>query len=94
MLKAVLFDLDGTLLNRQVSVEQFIVAQYERFIDRLGYIAKFVGDHPEADIWGAKSAKMWTIWKRNSHWLVAKDADAIIDELSEIPLIIEQFKNR
>lgn len=220
MVKAVLFDLDGTLLDRETSVEQFIAAQYERFIDRLSHIPKsdyvtrfiqldcrghvwkdkvyqalvkefeiggmswqtllddyeiqfkfhcvpfhslvemldalkqqgyllgivtnglghfqtrsitglgigdyfnviliseveqvrkpqpeifqramnrlgvsakdsvFVGDHPEADIWGAKSAKMWAIWKRNFHWQEAKDADAIINELSEIPLILEQF---
>jgi putative hydrolase of the HAD superfamily len=68
---------------------------FQRAMSRLGVSAPdsvFVGDHPEADILGAKSAKMRTIWKRNSHWLEAKEADAIIDELSEIPLILEQFK--
>ena len=69
---------------------------FQRAMNRLGVSALdsvFVGDHPEADILGAKSAKMRTIWKRNSHWLEAKEADAIIDELSEIPSIIEQFKS-
>lgn len=70
---------------------------FKRAMNRLGVSAQdsvFVGDHPEADILGAKSAKMRTIWKRNSHWQKAKEADAIIDELSEIPLILEQFKSR
>jgi putative hydrolase of the HAD superfamily len=68
---------------------------FQRAMNRLGVSAPdsvFVGDHPEADIIGAKSAKMRTIWKRNSHWLEAKEADAIIDELSEIPSVLEQFK--
>jgi putative hydrolase of the HAD superfamily len=62
---------------------------------RLGVSAPdsvFVGDHPEADIAGAKRVQMRTIWKRSLHWLEAQEADAIIDELSEIPLILEQFK--
>jgi putative hydrolase of the HAD superfamily len=66
-----------------------------RAIDRLGVSAQasvFVGDNPEADILGAKNAGMRTIWKRNSHWLEPKEADAIINELSEIPSIIAQFK--
>lgn len=40
MSKAVLFDLDGTLLNRDASVEQFIDAQYERLQEYLGQIEK------------------------------------------------------
>jgi putative hydrolase of the HAD superfamily len=48
----------------------------------------FVGDNPEADIEGAKNAKMRTIWKRNSHWLATKEADATIDDLSEILSVV------
>jgi putative hydrolase of the HAD superfamily len=48
----------------------------------------FVGDNPEADILGAKSAKMYTIWKRNSQWLEPESADAIINELNELSLIL------
>ncbi|RUR72801.1 HAD family hydrolase [Chlorogloeopsis fritschii PCC 9212] len=68
---------------------------FQRAMTRLGVSAPdsvFVGDHPEADIAGAKRVQMRTIWKRSLHWLEAKEADAIIDELSEIPLILEQFK--
>ncbi|KHE71388.1 HAD family hydrolase [Halobacillus sp. BBL2006] len=40
MIKAVLFDLDGTLLNRDASVRNFIDKQYERFVHRLPAIPK------------------------------------------------------
>ncbi|MFF2450287.1 HAD family hydrolase [Neobacillus sp. NPDC058068] len=40
MIKAVLFDLDGTILNRDASVEKFIDNQYERFKNSLGHIPK------------------------------------------------------
>ncbi|MGM9946017.1 MAG: HAD family hydrolase [Lysinibacillus sp.] len=42
MIKAVLFDLDGTLLNRDASVQCFIENQYERFIKHLKHIPKEV----------------------------------------------------
>jgi putative hydrolase of the HAD superfamily len=68
---------------------------FQRAIDRLGVSASnsvFIGDHPEADILGAKNVNMKTIWKHNSHWQQSESADAIIDQLSEIPPIVEQFK--
>ncbi|RXH51532.1 HAD family hydrolase [Kurthia gibsonii] len=40
MFKAVLFDLDGTLLNRDKSVELFINKQYERLYELLSHIPK------------------------------------------------------
>jgi putative hydrolase of the HAD superfamily len=40
MIKAVLFDLDGTLLNRDASVEQFIGIQYDRLANNLNHISK------------------------------------------------------
>jgi len=40
MFKAVLFDLDGTLLNRDKSVELFINQQYERLHELLSHIPK------------------------------------------------------
>lgn len=40
MFKAVLFDLDGTLLNRDQSVELFINKQYERLYKLLSHIPK------------------------------------------------------
>lgn len=40
MIKAVLFDLDGTLLDREASVRKFINGQYERLAESVGHIAK------------------------------------------------------
>ncbi|MBU9673644.1 HAD family hydrolase [Planococcus sp. CP5-4] len=40
MIAAVLFDLDGTLLNRDASVVSFINEQYERMQPSLGHIPK------------------------------------------------------
>ena len=40
MIKAVLFDLDGTLLNRDESVKHFIERQYDRFLMQLNHIPK------------------------------------------------------
>lgn len=40
MFKAAIFDLDGTLLDRDQSLHSFINAQYERFYDQLGHIPK------------------------------------------------------
>lgn len=40
MIKAVLFDLDGTLLDRDASLKNFIEAQYNRLNEWLGHISK------------------------------------------------------
>ena len=42
MIKAILFDLDGTLLDRQSSLIKFIDYQYDKFIDYLNHIDKNV----------------------------------------------------
>lgn len=54
MIKAVLFDLDGTLLNRDASVELFIDAQYERLQEYVGHIGKeaFISRFIELDCRG------------------------------------------
>ncbi|MEC5426093.1 HAD-IA family hydrolase [Virgibacillus sp. C22-A2] len=40
MIKAVIFDLDGTLLNRDASVQKFIENQYDRWNEWVGHILK------------------------------------------------------
>ncbi|KAB8314517.1 HAD-IA family hydrolase [Tolypothrix campylonemoides VB511288] len=76
-------------------VEQVRKPQPEIFLratNRLGVTVQdsvFIGDHPEADIIGAKNAGMMTIWKRSPHWMEVKQADAIINELNEIPSILQ-----
>jgi putative hydrolase of the HAD superfamily len=48
----------------------------------------YVGDHPNADIAGAKAAGMRTIWKRDRYWGECQTADAVIEELPELPPIL------
>lgn len=40
MIQAVIFDLDGTLLNRDASLQKFIDGQYERLNEWVGHIPK------------------------------------------------------
>jgi putative hydrolase of the HAD superfamily len=90
-----IYDYFDTILISEVEqVRKPQVEIFQRAMNRLGVSASdsvFVGDHPEADIVGAKGAMMKTIWKRNSSWPEATEADATIDELCEIPLILAQI---
>ncbi|MFZ8102361.1 HAD hydrolase-like protein, partial [Staphylococcus arlettae] len=40
MIKAILFDLDGTILDRQSSLIKFIDYQYDKFKNYLNHIKK------------------------------------------------------
>ena len=88
---------DAILISEVEQIRKPQIEIFERAMNRLGVLASdsvFVGDHPEADIAGARGAMMKTIWKRNSYWAEAKEADAIIDKLSEIPWILKGFHRR
>ncbi len=68
---------------------------FKRAARRLGVIPNqclFVGDHPENDVKAAKNVGMKSIWKRDEQ-LLEVEADFIIGNLLEIPLIIEQINN-
>jgi len=60
MLKAVLFDLDGTLLDRDASLEQFILAQYNRLnahlshISKIDYLTRFIKLDCRGHVWKDK----------------------------------------
>jgi putative hydrolase of the HAD superfamily len=85
---------DVILISEVEQVRKPQVEIFQRAMNRLGVSALnsiFVGDHPEADIVGAKGAMMKTIWKRNLFWTEPNEADAIIDELNEISGVLTQF---
>ena len=48
----------------------------------------FMGDHPENDVKGAQNVGMMSVWKKDMHWDNA-EADAIVQDLSELPSIIK-----
>ncbi|PAE13905.1 L-2-haloalkanoic acid dehalogenase [Niallia circulans] len=52
--------------------------------------AIIVGDHPENDVLAAKKVGMKGIWKKDLHWRNA-EADLIVDDLGELPFIIEKL---
>jgi putative hydrolase of the HAD superfamily len=50
----------------------------------------FVGDHPENDVKASQNAGMKSIWKKDVQWDNV-DADFIVDDLAEIPIIIKNL---
>jgi len=90
-------DLDVVLVSEEEQIRKPQVEIFQRAVNRLAVRASesvFVGDNPEADITGAKNAGMKTIWKRNPYGSADRKADAVIDELDEIPHILELFDQK
>ena len=50
----------------------------------------FIGDHPENDVKAAQNVGMKGIWKKDNQW-ANLEADAIIDDYSELPLILKNL---
>jgi len=50
----------------------------------------FVGDHPENDVKAAQNIGMKGIWKNDSQ-LTNVDADFTVDDLKELPLLVEHL---
>jgi len=88
MIRAVFFDFDGTLYDRDLALCRMAEEQFATFRNELGVDeSMFVGDHPEADIAGARNAGMLPVWKRKPYWEVPEDVQRI-DQLGEILLSI------
>ena len=50
----------------------------------------FIGDHPENDVKAAQYVGMKGIWKKDAQWEKVQ-ADAVIDNFLELPIIIENL---
>lgn len=89
MIKAVLFDLDGTLLNRDDSLELFIENQYER-------LKKWVGHIPK-DQYKTRFIKLDNrgyVWKDKVYEQLVREFDIIgITQERLLQDYITQFKN-
>ena len=89
--------LDAVLISDVEGVRKPQLEIFQRAMQKLNVQAAdstFVGDNPEADIAGAKRAKMKAIWKRHPYSSAPQEADAIIDGLNEIPLILKAFEHK
>jgi putative hydrolase of the HAD superfamily len=81
---------DAILISGSEGIEKPDPRIFARAVERCGVTASesmFVGDHPEADILGAKAAGLVPIWKRMAYWSVPDEVQRI-ERISEIlPLI-------
>lgn len=69
-------------------------AIFLRAVDRLDTSADravFVGDHPLSDVAGARAAGLRAVWKRDPLWPPPAEADAMIDDLGELPGVIRRL---
>jgi putative hydrolase of the HAD superfamily len=67
---------------------------FKRALDQLNVTSNesiFVGDHPDNDIKAAQNVGMKGIWKKDFQWNDV-EADFIVDDLGELPLIIENLR--
>lgn len=68
----------------------FIEGQYDRIYKRVCHIPKDEYVSRFIDVKVAQNVGMKGIWKRDSQWGNI-EADAIVDELSELPFVIEKW---
>lgn len=64
---------------------------FHRAMERLNVTparSAFVGDNPVVDVAGARGAGMHAIWRRDPKVSETIEADAVIDELSDLPSVL------
>ena len=64
---------------------------FDRALERLNANpahAVFVGDHPEVDMAGARAAGMRAIWRRDPSVSRMVEADAVIEELGDLLMLL------
>jgi putative hydrolase of the HAD superfamily len=96
MIKAVLFDLDGTLLNRDDSIKRFIDNQYERLnkwvshIPKEKYISRFIELDNRGYVW---KDKVYQQLIRELHITGISSEDLLQDYISEFKNTCVPFLN-
>ena len=69
---------------------------FKRALEQLNVSANesiFVGDHPENDVKAAQNVGIKGIWKKDFQWENVK-ADIIVDDFTELPLIIKNLNKQ
>ncbi|WP_417897659.1 HAD family hydrolase [Bacillus haimaensis] len=87
-IKAALFDLDGTLLNRDASVKMFIDRQYDRLFEWMGHISKenFMDRFIELDSRGY-------VWKDKVYQQLVKEFNIKMAWEDLLEDYIKEFRN-
>lgn len=86
---------DAVLVSEQEGIRKPDPEIFRRALTRLGVTADeavFVGDNPEADIRGAQSVGMRTIYRPNRFWPSCEFAHAVCVDLSDLPAILRDFE--
>jgi len=88
MIKAIIFDLDGTLLNRDATVQKFIDDQYERLKNWLGHIPKelYTSRFVELDCHGY-------VWKDKVYQQLINEFNIYGITWERLKDYLEEFKN-
>lgn len=87
-------EFDVILVSEEEGVSKPSPVIFLRAVEALGAAASnavYVGDNPDADIVGAHGAGLRAIWRRNTDWPAPAETDAVIDDLGEIPPIVERW---
>ncbi|SES34377.1 HAD family hydrolase [Psychrobacillus sp. OK032] len=85
---------DAILVSETEGIKKPDPAIFERALERLNITpgeAVFVGDHPENDVMASQYVGMKGIWKKDFQW-DAFDTDFVVDDLEELPKLIQQLK--
>lgn len=86
---------DTVLISEAEGVRKPDPEIFRRALQRLGVRPEesvFVGDHPEADIAGARRAGLRTIWKRDLTWGEPTRYDAAVNGLDELPAVLDWLR--
>lgn len=78
---------DAILVSESEGLKKPEAEIFHRAVTRCGCgidESVFIGDHPEADIEGARNAGLPAIWKRVPYWQMTRDDVVVIEELSEL----------
>ncbi len=85
---------DYIAISEVVGVKKPDAEIFHRTLERLDVApgeAVHVGDNPRSDIMGGKEAGLRTIWTRSRRWPAAPGADAVIEEIAQLPEAIERL---
>jgi putative hydrolase of the HAD superfamily len=87
---------DVTLVSEWEGIKKPDPKIFNRVLEQLNvspFESIYVGDHPENDVKAAQNVGMKGIWKKDFQWNNV-DADCIIDDLAELPLIIANLSKQ